>query len=493
MGAEIQSDTFSDADFALFRERLHGGLTELSALLEQPSFGQKDLSLGTELEMFLVDENGFALPISSKVVRCANRASVTHEMGAFDIELSSDPVSLRGRPFSRQAENLRAEVAELSRHAAEFGARLVPVGVLPTLRRGDFTAAAITDMPRYRALASAMKRQRNAPFRICIDGEDPLRLTTDEVSMEAANAAFHVHLRVKPQEFAGIFNAALLLTAPLLAASGNSPLFLGHRLWHETRVALFKQAGDDRTSENWAHFRLPSRIGFGSGWVRSSALELFAESVALHEPLLAECRTHSEQERPGELWELRLHHGTVWKWNRPVYDPADGGHLRIEFRALPSGPTVTDMLANTAFLIGGVLALAPMVSSLLPSFPFALAERNFYRAAQFGLDATLAWPMRVGASPEPILARDLLPKLIPLAEEGLSRAGVERDEAEHFLEIFSERVSCGVTGAVWQRETFRDLLAKSSRRERASTGMLERYLANVESGEPVCRWPRECD
>lgn len=489
MGAEIQRDSFSDADFSRFRARLHHGLEELSGLLEQPGFGEGEPSLGTELEMFLVDERGFALPAGPKLVHAANRKSVTHEMGAFDVELGTAPVNLMGRPFSKQEENLREEVAHLSRVAADMGARLVPVGVLPTLRRADFGSSAITNLPRYRALAAGLKRHRNAPFRICIDGEDPLRLTTDEVAMEAANAAFHVHLRVPPREFANMFNAAQLLTAPLLAASANSPTFLGHRLWHETRVALFKQAGDDRSQED-SHFRLPPRIGFGSGWVRSGAHELFAESVALHEPLLAECQEGASE---GELWELRLHHGTVWKWNRPVYDPASGGHLRIEFRALPAGPTIPDMLANAAFLIGSVLALAPSMSTLLPAFPFALAERNFYRAAQFGLDATLAWPMRMGSSPEPITARTLLPKLIPMAEEGLVRAGVDHGEVEHYLGIFSKRVERGITGAVWQRETFRGLLGQSSRRETALSGLLERYLKNIAGGEPICHWSREYD
>ncbi len=488
MGAEIRRDTFSAADHARFKERLHEELAELAALLENPGFGQGAPSLGAELELFIVDEHGFASPTSSKLVRAANDASVTHEMGTFAVELGTDPVALSGKPFSKQAESLEAGLVSLSRHAAELGTRLVPVGVLPTLRRTDFAAGAITDMPRYRALARAMKDQRNAPFRICIDGDDPLRITTDGVAMEAANAAFHLHLRVAPQDFADVFNAALLLTAPLLAASGNSPLFLGHRLWHETRVALFKQAGDVRAPDRLTPFRLPSRISFGSGWVRHGALELFAESVALHEPLLAECKDPMKRS-PSELWELRLHHGTVWKWNRPVYDPVDGGHLRIEFRALPAGPTVTDMLANAAFLIGSVLALAPSISSLLPSFPFALAERNFYRAAQHGLDAVLAWPMRLGAAPEPITARELLPKLIPLAQEGLSRADVQREESERFLSVFEQRVQRGMTGAVWQRDAFHGLLEKSSRRERALTSVVQRYLEHVESGEPVHTWP----
>jgi hypothetical protein len=64
--------------------------------------------------------------------------------------------------------------------------------------------------------------------------------------MEGANTSFQVHLRVDPDRFASHFNAAQLATGPALAVAGNSPTFLGHPLWEETRVALFKQAVDDR-------------------------------------------------------------------------------------------------------------------------------------------------------------------------------------------------------------------------------------------------------
>jgi hypothetical protein len=92
-----------------------------------------------------------------------------------------------------------------------------------------------------------------------------------------------VHLRVPPSAFAATFNAAQTAIAPVLAASVNSPFLLERLLWQETRVALFAQAVDDRApvSEEW----LPSRAAFGHGWI-AGPLEPFAESVALHVPLL---------------------------------------------------------------------------------------------------------------------------------------------------------------------------------------------------------------
>ena len=84
---------------------------------------------------------------------------------------------------------------------------------------------------------------------------------------------------------------------------------------------------------------------------------------------------------PG-LDELRLHHGTVWRWNRAVVNPGDDPHLRIEMRALPAGPSLTDMRANVAYLVGLTMALAPQMEWMCRSMPFEFARRNFTAAAR---------------------------------------------------------------------------------------------------------------
>jgi hypothetical protein len=57
----------------------------------------------------------------------------------------------------------------------------------------------------------------------------------------------------------------------VLAVSGNSPTFLGHRLWEETRIALFKQSVGDRPGLR----HRPPRTALGTGWLRGGARELF--------------------------------------------------------------------------------------------------------------------------------------------------------------------------------------------------------------------------
>jgi hypothetical protein len=317
-------------------------------------------------------------------------------------------VALAGRPFEALGSELASALDAATRAAALHGAHPVLVGILPTVLASDLGPHAMTDTARFRALDAAIRGLRERDFAVCIVGEDRLETTFGDVTAEGANTSCQVHLRVEPRAFAASHAAAQIATAPALAASGNSPLFLGRRLWEETRVALCKQVVDERGDlpESW---RPAARVSFGHGWVREGAHELFAESVALHPPLLPVWGDEDAlaSVRAGgvpRLEELRLHHGTVWRWNRAVYDPAGGGHLRIELRALPSGPTLPDMLANAAFLLGLTLALREDVEWMLPAFPFEHAHRNFYRAAQHGLDATLLWPVPDAPSPQPIRA-----------------------------------------------------------------------------------------
>jgi Glutamate-cysteine ligase family 2(GCS2) len=391
MGREIERERFGAADFERFSERLGECLAALAELLERPGFGEGPANVGAELEMALVDAAG--RPAGENVAvqeALGGDDDVALEVGRFCIESATAPVPLSGRPFAELAERVAQSVERIGAAAAAHGARVAMIGTLPTLTMGDLGPGGLTESPRYRALSEALEPMKPGR-RVVIDGPETLDVELPGIVAEAANAAFQIHLRVAPADFARTFNAAQLATAPALAASANSPTFLGKLLWDETRVPLFHQAidGHEGGEEAWR----PTRVAFGHGWVRRGILELLQESVALHEAVLplTDAEDPVEVVRAGgvpQLAELRLHHGTTWSWNRAVYDPAGGGHLRIELRALPAGPSVVDMAANAAFLVGATLGLA-QEEWMIPAMPFTLARRNFYRAARDGIGAEL--------------------------------------------------------------------------------------------------------
>ncbi|NTX39636.1 glutamate--cysteine ligase [Myxococcus sp. CA033] len=494
MGLAIEQEEFLPGDYARFSRRLDENLEALRVLLARPGFGEGPTTIGAELELFLVDARGFPLPVNRQVLAQTVDPRVTLEMDRFNLEVNLRPGPLAGRPFTALEAEFEDSLAEVRRAAATQGARVAAIGILPTLREADLGPNALTAQPRYHALNAAIRQRRAAPFQVAITGEEEaLKLAWDDVTLEGANTSLQFHLRVTPKDFARLYNAAQLATAPALAVSGNSPLFLGRKLWDETRVALFRQAVDDRGEPGEGGFQPHARVTFGHGWAREGAYELFAEAVALHAPLLPVVGHESPLERvaaggvPG-LEELRLHQGTVWTWNRAVYDPKDEGHLRIELRALPAGPTVVDMVANGAFLLGLTLGLAERMDALLPALPFAHAAGNFMRASRRGLDAELLWPGESAPSPRVVPVVDLLRQLIPVARRGLLSAGVEVDEANRMLDIISQRVDLRRTGARWQRQMLTHLEAQMPRQD-ALAAMLERYLEHAASGRPVHEWP----
>jgi hypothetical protein len=491
MGTEIGQEDFGERDYARFAERLEECLSALGQLLERPGFGMGPATIGAELELFLVDGAGRPLPDNQAIRAAVADPRVTLELDRFNLELNATPVLLAGQPFAALGGELHVLLDHVAGAAQRHGGRPALIGILPTLRPADFGPGVITDVPRYRALDSGLRRLHGDRFRLRIAGADPLAMASADIAPEGANSSFQVHLRVDPADFTRTYNAVQLATAPVLAVAGNSPTFLGHRLWEETRIPLFKQAVDDR--HHRGPRRRPARTALGTGWLRGGPLELFTESVRLHRPLLP-VLGHLDQQAGGARWqvppldELRLHQSTVWRWNRAIYDPAAGGHLRIEMRALPSGPTVLDMLANAAFLIGLSLWLAGQDQRWTYVLPFERADHGFYRAAQQGLSARLNWPAGHRDRMRTVAAAKLVPELVPAARQGLLQAGVAAAEADGLLAVISARAATGQTGAAWQRAK----LAAARRQhdpERALAIMLDRYLQCAETGLPVHTWP----
>lgn len=491
MGLEIDRIDFTEADYQKFSERLLENLSALKQLLDDPQFGAGEASFGAELELYIVDHRGTPLHLNQDIQQQLNDPLLTLELNRFNLEYNFTPALLRDNCFSRTQQEAITALEKINRAADKWHGTVIPIGILPTLQQADIGYHAMTNTRRYHALTKQLSAIRGGPFMVRIQGDDSIDLEIEDVTLEGACTSFQIHLRVPPAEFADTYNALQLATPLVMALGANSPMLFGHRLWHETRVPLFKQSIDCRKPDPM--HPTPARVNYGHSWLRDGALELFSESVHLYRPILP----LTGEEKPldaikrgdtPELQELRLQQGSVWLWNRPVYDPVDGGHLRIEMRALPAGPTIVDMLGNAALLIGLTQLMRTSINDLLPSIPFDYCIRNFYRAAECGLNAKLIWPTVRQSEPEYHTAESILKSLLPKVGEQLQNLGCQTKDFSPFLSVAEERLNNKQTGAQWQLSMLAKL-EKELPRQQALVEMTQQYMQYSQSNIPVAQWP----
>ena len=490
MGLSIKTTEFAPEEFERFAAKVRTDLKALTRLLNRPGFGEGASSIGAEVEFYIVNPALRVQPINTEIAARVQDPQLTVELNRFNLEYNLSPQAFKGSPFARTEQELLSAIQRINQHAASLDGELVPIGILPTLRQSDMGAKAMTDEPRYHALSKALIQQRGEPFSIHIGGNDGINLEADDVYMEGANTSFQLHWRVPAHRFADYFNAVQLVTPVVLALASNSPSLFGHHLWDETRIALFKQSIDSR-SPNHKTWRHPPRVYYGNGWTRS-AWELFAASASLYPPIIP---LMSEEDPMAvidrgdvpKLAELRLHQGTTWPWNRAIYDHTEGGHLRIEIRSMPAGPTAADMCANGLFIIGAALAVLDDIHHLTSILPFHYTEHNFYRAAKYGVGAEIIWPHKnqVQLQDTPLLnvARDLLPR----ARDALAQTAVDESEIHRLLGIIEGRIETAMSGARWQRHITESLLESLSPDEAFQT-MLSLYMANQKTNTPLHEW-----
>ena len=489
MGSNQISEPSDPAQMRTFVRALLEDVHALERMLERGMIESGIRRIGAEQEMFLVDRAYRPKAASLQVLEHLQGQPFTTELAQFNLEANMPPMVLGGNCLS-QMERTLDQLTEAAREAAAHEKTFVLLcGILPTLERTHLSLDWMTPIPRYHQLNRMMTELRGGQFKTLIKGLDELQITHDNVMLEACNTSFQLHFQVSAEEFAKLYNLAQAVTAPVLAAACNSPLLLGHRLWNETRVALFQQSLDTRSE---AHIQRGTRqrVSFGERWVENSIMEIYREDVARFRSLIAMPQGESparflERGEVPPLSALRLHNGTVYRWNRPCYGTHEGvAHLRIENRVLPAGPSVRDQVANAAFFFGLMCALSDEHEDITRVMSFDDAKSNFVAAARYGLQARMRW---IGGRTWDA-ERLILDELIPRARKGLESRGLRGEDIDLYLGVLEERVRSGRTGAQWVL----DSLAAMGTRGKPS----ERYrsLARVmmhqqEDGRPVHEWP----
>ncbi|HEX4191243.1 MAG TPA: glutamate--cysteine ligase [Marmoricola sp.] len=488
MGRDVDQQEFTRADRTAHREKVRRCLDVFALMLRQAQFDAADPMTGLEIEFNLVDEDGHpALKNAEALAEIANPLFQT-ELGQFNLEINVAPRRLGEGGVAGFEQNLRDSLNDAEERANRVGAHLVMIGVLPTLQAGHLAPSTISPNPRYQLLSDQILNARGEDIAISINGVERLETTADSIMPEAACTSTQLHVQVSPEDFAPYWNASQAIAGVQLALGANSPYLLGRELWSETRIPLFEQATDTRSEELKAQGVRP-RVWFGERWI-TSIFDLFEENVRYFPALLP----ITEGEDPlavleaggtPELPELRLHNGTIYRWNRPIYDVVDGKpHLRVENRVLAAGPTVLDTMANAAFYFGLARSLAADERPLWSQMSFSAAEENFHVAARDGIDAQVYWP-GVGQ----VAATELtLRRLLPQAYAGLDAWGVDAAEATRLLGVIEARCTLGRNGASWYRDQVRARESAGTDRAEALRLTLLDYRERMHSNEAVHTW-----
>lgn len=488
MGEQNVKQNTDEATHQAFMKSLLIEVRALEVLLDKGLIETGVSRIGAEQEMFLIDRAQRPALKALEILETINDDRFTHELGLFNLEANLSPQEFGGDCLRLMESELQEVYRRACEAAQQIDCDIALVGILPTLTMEDLGLDSMVPTPRYHALNDAICALRGDEFQFTINGIDQLSVRHDNVMLEACNTSFQVHFQVSPQDFARFYNIAQAVTGPLLAAAVNSPILLGKRLWHETRIAVFEHSIDTR-SETHQERGLRPRVHFGDHWLEESATEIFKEDIARFRIVLTTETEDDplgmiEQGRMPSLNALRLHNSTVYRWNRPCYGVHNNiPHLRIENRVIPSGPTVLDEMANAAFFFGMMAGMSAQVKDIRDHLSFADVKANFLGAARDGIRAQMCWFDDTHMPAKELL----LEQLLPLAREGLQEAGINQDDIDRYLGVLHDRVAARRTGARWALESLEKMEDNGTLNQRLRC-LVSSMVDQQSGGKPICEW-----
>jgi CBS domain-containing protein len=441
---------------AAYIKHLMSDIKALEHMLENDMFEKGTIRIGAEQEFCLVNEEWEPANNADDILKELDDNFFTSELALYNLEINLDPQELNGDCFSKLHKQLNALLDQADAVAKKHDTKIMLTGILPTIRTKHLRLSYMTPLKRYKILNEAIKELRKNDIELHIKGVDELNLKHDSILYEGCNTSFQTHLQIDHENFADTYNWAQAIAGPILSICTNSPLLMGRELWEETRIALFAQSVDTRASTFVLNEREP-RVGFGNEWAEGSAADFFKHTVIGFRSLITtelgtDSMTDLENGKIPKLKALKLHNGTVYKWNRLCYGTTNGKpHLRIENRYLPSGPSTSDEVANMMFWVGVMMGRPKEFDNIHTKMDFSDVKSNFFNAARYGMATQFYWNNKL------ISSQDLLlDHLLPMAYRGLYRLKVAPRDAEQYLRIIKNRIQ-SKNGSRWIVEAFRKL------------------------------------
>ena len=530
-----------------FDERVRAQADRLVDALADGAFDNEAATLGLELEVYALAGEGAdrtLAPIPDDVYE----GPADKELGLHNAELNVAPSEFDGAGVAAQAAEIEGDLAATRERAREHGLAVV-LDAMPAVAPAGGTHAYLDDVevrggdgddsptdadrpvvvpggdpddpvlvaknmrkdPRYGALDNVAVRRAGGEIDFSVPGAETGYRT---ILFESLATSIQPHVQVPdPTEFPRYHNLATRTLGPLVAISANSPFLPGdcygdvadpERLveatHHELRIAAFEQSMNqacrkvrvpddlDDPADALGHVVADDSFApFLREWIESEA----RDGAAPTEEADVETEGQKGGDPASEAWEFDYKRGTFWRWVRGVaggtaVDGAcDERSLRIEYRPLPTQPTVRDIVGLqvlTAGLLRGLVAADHPLADL----PRDDAERSFYAAVEDGLDAELVWVTADGertADSEAVFA-----EVFEFARRGLAEQGIDEATRDRYLDPIEARWTAGVTPSAWKKARVRGHLADGADLEAALARMQGEYVELSREREHFAEW-----
>jgi hypothetical protein len=494
---------------APFEERVEEQADRLRDEIETGAFDNRGFTVGLELEAYAVDEDGALAKAPEAVFETAR---CNEELGLHNVEINTAPTAFHADGLAAQADAIHESVAATRRALDDAGLELVLDGMwtVPPAEGTDAYLSAVDRVdgvtvvanmrrsPRYSAIDNDVLATADGTVDLDLPG---VRRSFPTILVESLTSSIQPHLQVPdPDTFPAHYNAGIRTLGPVLALATNSPFLpadlydldervedpydLLDRTFHELRVPVFEQSINAGSAARKVRF--PRDIDRAADVVD----RLVADRTCA--PFLKEWVKDADavDEYADRVWELDHKRGTFWRWLRAVVGGeavagADERSLRVEYRPLPTQPSVADVV-GLQWLVSGLVRGLVAADHPLAALEWDAARRCFYDVVEDGLDADLAW---VDADGDRTDDPDVVyGEVFAYARRGLREQGVPDDRIDDALAPIEARWTDRATPSRWKKRLVRERLDRGADLRTAIEEMQATYVERSRECEPFAEW-----